>query len=152
MTMTETTRILSNIRTYSELMTRDSFLDRFRYLKLGGSVGKDTFGFDRYMAEELYWSKEWHRVRNEVIIRDSGCDLGMPNWTIPGAIYVHHMNPLVPDDIKNSTDFLLNPEYLICCSFTVHQAIHYGDEKAIRKFLGMYDPVERKLNDTCPWR
>ena len=122
MTITATTRIPSNIRTYSELMTKDSFLDRFQYLKLGGSVGKDTFGF------------------------------GMPNWTISGAIYVHHMNPLVPDDIKNSTDFLLNPEYLICCSFIVHQAIHYGDEKAIRKFLGMYDPVERKPNDTCPWR
>lgn len=140
------------IRTYSELVRFPDIINRFRYLELGGVVGEDTFGFDRYMNQAFYRSREWHNIRNEVIIRDDGCDLGVPGMKIRGHIFVHHMNPMSPDDIKESSDFLLNPEYLICCSFDVHQAIHYGSEQMLHECLGMNNPVERYPNDTCPWR
>lgn len=135
------------IRTYSELMTMATFEDRFRYLQLNGVVGNETFGFDRYMNQLFYRSREWKRIKDEVILRDNGCDLAVDGHEIYGRIYIHHMNPLKFEDIRDRTDFLLNPEYLITTTFETHQAIHYGDEHSIT-----VKPVERTMNDTCPWR
>lgn len=135
------------IRTYSELITFDSFEDRFRYLKLSGIVGKDTFGFDRYMNQQFYKSREWQDIRNYVIVRDNGCDLGADGHEIYGKILIHHMNPITPEDIKHSTDFLFNPEYLISTVLLTHNAIHYGDESLL-----ISKPIERSPNDTCPWK
>lgn len=136
-----------NIRTYSELIQFDSFEDRFRYLKLDGSVGHDTFGFDRYMNQLFYQSKEWKDVRNHVIVRDCGCDLGIAGHDIYGKILIHHINPIMPDDVRYSTDFLLNPEYLITTMLDTHNAIHYGSESVL-----VTAPIERRPNDTCPWK
>lgn len=135
------------IRTYSELMTMATFEDRFRYLQLNGVVGNETFGFDRYINQLFYRSREWKRIKDEVILRDNGCDLAVDGYEIYGRIYIHHMNPLKLEDIRDRTDFLLNPEYLITTTFETHQAIHYGDKHSIT-----VKPVERTMNDTCPWR
>lgn len=135
------------IRTYSELITLSSFEERYRYLKLDGSVGKETFGFDRYLNQDFYRSKEWKHIRDEIIVRDCGCDLGIIDREIPTRIYIHHMNPISVKDITNATEFLLNPEYLICTSHSTHNAIHYGDESLL-----VIAPVERRKNDTCPWK
>lgn len=136
------------IRTYSELISLPTFEERFEYLRLGGRVGQDTFGFDRYMNQMFYQrSQEWKNVRDYVIVRDTGCDLAMVGHEIYGKILVHHMNPLVVDDIIHSTDNLLDPEFLICTSLETHNAIHYGD---ITKLA--IAPVVRKKNDTCPWK
>lgn len=135
------------IRSYSELVTIHSFEDRFRYLKLSGSVGYDTFGFDRYLNQLFYKSREWRKIKDEVIVRDNGCDLGVEGFDIYGRIYIHHMNPITVDDIIQQTELLLNPEYLICTSFNTHQAIHYGDETNLTLL-----PKERSKNDTCPWK
>lgn len=139
--------VMQTIRTYSELMRLPTFEERFRYLKLDGLVGKDTFGFDRYLNQEFYRSKEWKEVRDFVIVRDNGCDLGMDGYEIVGRIYIHHMNPITVNDIVHSSDFLLNPDYLICVSHNTHNAVHYGDEDLL-----VTAPVERRKNDTCPWR
>ena len=137
-----------NIKTYSELITFPTFEERYRYLKLDGVVGEDTFGFDRYLNQEFYQrDQEWKRIRDFVIIRDQGCDLGVEGREISGKILVHHMNPITKDDILKRSEFLLNPEYLICTLKSTHDAIHYGDENLLMK-----GPVERKPNDTCPWR
>lgn len=137
-----------NIRTYSELITLPTFEERYRYLKLDGVVGEDTFGFDRYLNQEFYQrDQEWKRIRDFVIIRDQGCDLGVEGREIRGKILVHHMNPITKEDILKRSEFLLNPEYLICTLKSTHDAIHYGDENLLMK-----GPVERKPNDTCPWR
>ena len=120
--------VMRTIRTYSELIRLPTFEERFRYLKLDGLVGKDTFGFDRYLNQEFYRSKEWKEVRDFVIVRDNGCDLGMDGYEIVGRIYIHHMNPITVNDIVHSSDFLLNPDYLICVSHNTHNAVHYGDE------------------------
>lgn len=137
-----------NIRTYSELITFPTFEERYRYLKLDGIVGEDTFGFDRYINQEFYQrDQEWKRIRDFVIIRDQGCDLGVDGREIRGKILVHHMNPITKEDILKRSEFLLNPEYLICTLKSTHDAIHYGDENLLMK-----GPVERKPNDTCPWR
>lgn len=135
------------IRTYSELIKFDNFIDRYNYLKLGGKVGEETFGFDRYLNQQFYKSKEWLRLRDEIIIRDNACDLGIPDREIPSRIIIHHMNPITKNDIINQTEFLLNPEYMICVTKRTHDAIHYGDESLL--FTGL---VERTKNDTCPWR
>lgn len=135
------------IRTYSELMKFDNFIDRYNYLKMGGKVGEETFGFDRYLNQQFYKSKEWLRLRDEIIIRDNACDLGIPDREIPSRIIIHHMNPITKNDIINQTEFLLNPEYMICVTKRTHDAIHYGDESLL--FTGL---VERTKNDTCPWR
>ena len=116
-------------------------------MKLDGLVGKDTFGFDRYLNQEFYRSKEWKEVRAFVIVRDNGCDLGMDGYEIVGRIYIHHMNPITVNDIVHSSDFLLNPDYLICMSHNTHNAVHYGDEDLL-----VTAPVERRKNDTCPWK
>ena len=136
------------VRTYSELITLPTFEERFEYLKLNGKVGNDTFGFDRYLNQVFYRSREWKRVRNQVILRDNGCDLGIPDRQIFDRIYIHHMNPLLPEDIVNQTSFLMNPEYLICVSFDTHNAIHYGDANLLPKT----HITERSPNDTAPWR
>ena len=140
--------MIENIRTYSELITLPKFEDRYEYLKLNGVVGEETFGFNRYLNQEFYQrDKEWLRIRDYVIIRDQGCDLGIEGREIRGKIIVHHMNPITKDDLLKRTEFLLNPEYLICTLKSTHDAIHYGDENLLMK-----GPVERKANDTCPWR
>ena len=135
------------IRTYSELIKFDTFIDRYQYLRLDGKVGEATFGFDRWLNQLFYKDDEWLSIRNEVIIRDNGCDLGIPDREIGSRILVHHMNPISKEDILARSEFLLNPEYLICTSKKTHDAIHYGDENLL---IGI--PVERTRNDTCPWR
>ena len=136
-----------SIKTYSELITLPTFEERYRYLRLCGSVGVDTFGFDRYLNQVFYRSQRWRTVRDQVIIRDNGCDLAVDGREIHGRILIHHMNPITIDDIMNESEFLLNPEFLICTIHTTHNAIHYGDENLL--VLG---PIERTKNDTCPWR
>lgn len=135
------------IRTYFELRTLLTFEERYRYLRLRGRVGQDTFGFDRVFNQMFYQSREWKAVRNQVIIRDNGCDLGVEGYEIYGPILIHHMNPISLDDIRNSTDFLMNPEYLIATTQLTHNAIHYGDESLLPRA-----PIERRRNDTCPWK
>lgn len=135
------------IRTYSELMTLPTFLDRFEYLRLNGKVGEETFGYYRYLNQVFYRSAEWKKIRNLVIVRDNGCDLGLSGYDIHGKVYIHHMNPITVDDIRNRSEFLLNPDYLICVSHMTHEAITYGD-----KSLLLLEPIERTKNDTCPWR
>ena len=141
--MTTTT----NIRMYSELIQLPTFEERFDYLRLDGVVGKDTFGFDRYLNQQFYRSSEWKRIRNQVIVRDNGCDLGIDEYEIHGRILIHHMNPISIEDLQYMSDLLMNPEYLICVSHRTHNAIHYGDESVIAT-----TPIERSQNDTCPWR
>lgn len=138
---------MKTIRTYSELIKLQTFEERFRYLRLNGRVGEETFGFDRYLNQKFYNDPEWLRIRDQVIIRDNGCDLAMPDREIKTQILVHHMNPIDKEDILRRSNFLLNPEYLICTIKATHDAIHYGDES---KLIIM--PPERRPNDTCPWR
>lgn len=140
-------RMNNTIRTYSELITLPTFEERFRYLQLKGAIGEETFGFDRYLNQNFYRSKEWRHIRDEVIVRDCGCDLGVDDREILDNIIVHHMNPVAIEDIIRLTDYLTNPEYLICTSLMTHNAIHYGDESLL-----ITAPIERRPNDTCPWR
>ena len=135
------------IRTYSDLIQLPTFEERFRYLQLNSSVGKETFGFDRYLNQNFYRSAEWKRIRDKVIIRDNGCDLGIEDRLIYGRVIIHHMNPVTDKDVVDLTSFLLNPEYLICVSHNTHNAIHYGNEDLLMK-----GPVIRTKNDTCPWK
>ena len=136
-----------SIKTYSELILLPTFEERFRYLKLNGRIGEETFGLDRYLNQIFYTSDEWRKVRRDVIVRDNGCDLGVLDREIHGLITVHHLNPISVEDILNRTEILLNPEYLICVSDLTHKAIHYGDERLL-----ITAPVERRPNDMCPWR
>lgn len=136
-----------SIRTYSELITLPTFEERFKYLQLNGQVGESTFGFDRYMNQVFYRSQKWKSIRDFVIIRDCGCDLGVEGYDIHGKIIIHHMNPLSTRDIETESDFLLNPDFLICTTHNTHNAIHYGDENLL-----VTAPIERTKNDTCPWR
>ena len=135
------------IRSYSELKKFKTFEERFEYLRLDGKIGQDTFGFDRVFNQMFYRSREWKQVRNEVIVRDNGCDLGVEGYEIRGKILIHHMNPITIDDIRENSDFLMNPEYLITTVLLTHNAIHYGDESLLIKA-----PIERRKNDTCPWK
>lgn len=136
------------IRTHSELITLPTFEERYRYLRLGGRVGEETFGFDRYLNQEFYkHDKEWLALRDHVIVRDNGCDLGIEGREIYDRIIIHHMNPITVNDILNRTEFLLNPEYLICTVKNTHDAIHYGDESLL-----ITVPRERSRYDTCPWK
>ena len=136
-----------SIKTYSELILLPTFEERFKYLQLNGRVGDDTFGFDRYINQNFYKSAEWKRIRDQIIIRDNGCDLALEGYEIYGRILIHHMNPITVKDVELSTEYLMNPEYLICVTHNTHNAIHYGDEKLLMK-----DPVVRIKNDTCPWK
>ena len=135
------------VRTYSELITIPTFLARYKYLKLDGQVGKETFGFDRYLNQQFYHSDEWRSIRDFIITRDLGCDLGLEGYEIHGRIYIHHMNPITVRDIRDYTDYLIDPEYLICTTHNTHNAIHYGDSSLL-----ISEPVERTPFDTCPWR
>lgn len=137
------------IRTYSELITLPTFEERYNYLRLGGKVGTETFGFDRYLNQVFYKSPEWLELRDYVIVRDCGCDLAMEDRKIPDGvrILVHHMNPIRAEDILRRSKFLLDPEYLVCTIKNTHDAIHYGDESLL-----ITAPIERKKNDMCPWR
>ena len=138
---------MMSIRTYSELIAFPTFEERFKYLQLNGQVGESTFGFDRYMNQVFYRSQKWKSIRDFVIIRDCGCDLGVEGYDIYGKIIIHHMNPLSMRDIETESDFLLNPDFLICTTHNTHNAIHYGDENLL-----VTAPIERTKNDTCPWR
>ncbi len=136
------------MRTYSELCRIHSFDERFRYLELRGAVGRETFGYDRYFNQQFYNSYEWRHIRDEVIIRDCGCDLGVKGYDIVGRIIIHHMNPVRLEDIQDNIEVLLDPEYLICVSHETHNALHYGS----KEYLRGKNLVERMPNDTCPWR
>lgn len=135
------------IRTYSELITLPTFMERYKYLRIGGTVGTDTFGFDRYLNQVFYKSEEWKSIRRHVIVRDCGCDLGIEGREIHERILIHHINPISEEDILDRSDFLLNPEYLISTSHRTHNAIHYGDDSILIDV-----PLERRKNDTCPWK
>lgn len=137
------------IKTYSELTKLKTFKERYDYLKIGGKVGEDTFGYDRYLNQMLYKLPEWRAARNNVIIRDNGCDLGCPGYEIPDGVQVlvHHINPITKEDILNRNKCLFNPENLITTVLNTHNAIHYGDEGLLQQ-----EPIERFKNDTCPWR
>lgn len=136
------------VRRYSELRELDSFEERFEYLKLPGTVGHETFGFDRYLNQLFYKSSEWQRARREVIIRDGACDLGITDRPITRGLLIHHMNPITQEEVLARSDSLFNPEYLICTCQLTHNAIHYGD----RSLLPSSDLPVRTPNDTAPWR
>ena len=135
------------IKTYSELITFSTFEERFEYLQLKGIVGQETFGFDRYLNQILYNSKEWKHLRNEIIVRDNGCDLAFEGFEIHGRILIHHINPITIDDVIKRREMVFDPENLICVTHNTHNAIHYGD-----KSLLITGPIERRANDTCPWK
>lgn len=135
------------IRCYTDLIQLPTFEERYQYLRLGGLVGQDTFGFDRYLNQKFYHSHEWKQIRNKIIIRDEGRDLAMPGYELDHGIYIHHMNPIKADDLINVPEEILNPEYLICVSKRTHDAIHFGDSSLLPKL-----PTKRTPNDTCPWK
>lgn len=136
------------IRTYSEMILLPTFLERFRYLQLGGQVGVETFGYDRYLNQILYRTAEWKRFRNEIIVRDNGCDLGCEGYDIIGQkILVHHINPISVEDVLRRDPKVFDPENAITTILNTHNAIHYGDESLL-----VTEPIERKPNDTCLWR
>lgn len=135
------------IKTYSELIAFPTYEERFRYLQLKGAVGKDTFGYDRYLNQILYNSQEWKRFRDKIIIRDNGCDLACEGYDIHGRILVHHINPIRVDDVVNRNPIVFDPENVVCVTHNTHNAIHYGDESLL-----ILAPVERTKNDTCPWK
>lgn len=143
------TRTISQtrIRTYSELCLFNTFQERFEYLRLDGQVGQETFGFERYLNQQFYHSSEWRSIRDSIIVRDLGCDLGIDGYTIYGKVYIHHMNPIRSSDVAQVSDYLINPEFLICTTHNTHNAIHYGDASLL-----VGEPIERKPNDTCPWK
>lgn len=135
-------------RTYSELILLPTLEERFNYLKIKNRIGASTFGHDRYLNQFFYKSKEWRNIRNKIIARDNGCDLALDGREINGEIYIHHMNPISAEDLIKSSDYLLNPEYLICVSDRTHKAIHYGDYNLLLD----QELVVRRPNDTCPWK
>lgn len=137
---------MSKIRTYVELRQLETFEDRYHYLKMGGVTGEATFGFDRWINQRFYKSREWRRARDHVIVRDNGCDLGIPGFEIYTDLLVHHMNPISLDDIEHSTDWLLDPNFLITTSLKTHNAIHYGDESLLPR-----GPIVREAGDTKLW-
>lgn len=134
------------IKRYSDLSAIPSFEERLDYLMLNGSVGDETFGGHRYLNQALYSSNGWHTIRREVILRDDGCDLAHEDYPIDGSIYIHHLNPITMDDILNRRENVFDLENLVCVSFQTHNFLHYGNAKPIFSF------IERKKDDTCPWR
>lgn len=137
------------VKRYSELQLLLTFDERFKYLKLHGKVGEETFGFERYLNQVLYRSKEWKRIRNLVIVRDNGCDLGIPGREIAKGdkLIIHHMNPISIQDILDRSPTIFDLDNLICCTEMTHNAIHYGDEN-----LMLMNIAERRPGDTCPWK
>ena len=142
---------MRDIKSYNYLITLPTFKERFDYLELNGKVGESTFGFDRFLNQQFYKSREWRQVRDEVITRDMGCDLACTfdpfQYEIHGMIVIHHINPLTIEDVRDHTDFLLDPNYLVCVSDLTHRALHLGDRNILPR---QYIP--RAPNDTCPWR
>lgn len=138
---------MTKIKTYSELITLPTFIERYRYLRLGGAVGEETFGFDRFLNQAFYTSQDWRDFRRSIIVRDMGCDLGIDGFEIGGKIILHHIVPVSVQDIKRGHACLLDPENVICVSHNTHQAIHYGDESLL-----ITAPIVRSKHDTCPWR
>lgn len=138
---------MKTIRTYSELIRLPTFEERLRYLSMGSEVGRPTFGYDRYLNQRFYTSDEWRSIRDTVIVRDNGCDLGVDGHDVYDQILIHHMNPITKNDILTHSDMLVDPEYLICVSLSTHNAIHYGNELGSANTI-----VERQPNDTCPWK
>ena len=136
-----------SIKTYSELITIPTFEERFEYLQLKGSVGKDTFGYDRYLNQVLYRSSEWKRLRNQIIIRDGGCDLACDGYDIYDKVLIHHLNPITVEDVLTRSRKVFDPDNLVCVSHSTHNAIHYGDMDLL-----VTRPIIRTKNDTCPWR
>lgn len=139
--------VTTNFKTYSELITFSTFEERFRYLKCNGNVGDETFGFKRWINQEFYQSQRWRKFRDEIIIRDEGCDLGVLGYRIYGPVTIHHLNPITYEDILELRSCVFDPENVICTGMKTHNAIHYGDEDLL-----ILPPVERSRNDTCPWR
>ena len=139
--------IKMSIKTYSELITIPTFIERYRYLRLGGRVGEETFGFDRYLNQIFYKDSKWLATRDRVIVRDNGCDLAIPDREIKSRILVHHINPITKEDILRRDPKLFDLENLICTIKSTHDAIHYGNESLL-----LVEPIERHMNDTCPWR
>jgi hypothetical protein len=137
---------MTKVRTYSELCQRETFEERYHYLKLRGAVGESTFGFDRVLNQRFYRSREWKKLRSYVITRDNGCDLGVLGYEIYVGLLIHHMNPVSLDDIRHGGEFLLNPEFLITTTLQTHNAIHYGDETLLPR-----GPIERQRGDTTLW-
>lgn len=135
------------IKSYSEMCSFSTFIERFNYLKLNGKVGAETFGFDRYLNQVLYCSQEWKRFRRQVIIRDNGCIFGLDGYDINGRLIVHHINPITLEQIEQRDPMIFSMENVVCVTHNVHEAIHYGDESLIPT-----DPIIRKPNDTCPWK
>lgn len=135
------------MKTYSELIRISTFEERYRYLRLFGSIGEETFGFKRWLNQEFYHSDEWQRFRDRIIIRDGGCDLAVDGFEIYGSIIIHHLNPITYDDILNRNPCVFDSNNVVCTKLSTHNAIHYGDETLLSK-----PPVERTRNDTCPWR
>lgn len=145
--MTMMAKKMTGIKTYSELMELPTFLERFRYLKIGGQVGKETFGYDRYLNQILYKSAEWRPFRRDIILRDKGCDLACEGFEIYDKILVHHIEPITVEDILRRDPKVFDPENVISTSLNTHNAIHFGDESLL-----MIEPIERRPYDTCPWR
>ena len=137
----------TNIKSYSELMLLKTFEERYEYLRLDGIIGEYTFGSHRYLNQKFYNTPEWRKFRNEIIVRDNGCDMGLAGYDIYGRIHVHHINPITIDEVVNNTPSLFDPENVVCVSLGTHNAIHYGDESLL-----FVELVERKPNDTRPWR
>lgn len=136
------------IRTYTELSALPTMEERFNYLRVNSQVGFDKFGYDRYFNQQFYHSPEWRRIRDIVIYRDQGCELGLYGFPIVGPIYIHHMNPVTIEDLtSHNLEKILQPEFLVCCSLEMHLSIHYGELRNTFK-----DPIERRPNDTCPWK
>ena len=136
------------IKCYSELITIPTYEGRFEYLKLDGAVGKETFGFDRYLNQQFYNSYEYRKFRRDMVLRDMGCDMAMEGYPLGKGFFLHHINPIAPEDILNrNIKILLDPENTICVTFRTHNAIHYGDSSLL-----ITAPIERRPNDTCPWR
>lgn len=134
-------------RTYSEAISIPTFLGRYQYLQIGGTIGEETFGYDRYLNQTLYRSAEWKRFRRDMIIRDGGQDLACDGYEVVGKIILHHIDPITPQDVLRRNPKIFDPENVICVSLNTHNAIHYGDESLL-----MLDPIIRTENDTCPWR
>lgn len=137
-----------NSKSYAELSHLSSFEDRYNYLKVGNPVGEATFGFDRYLNQNFYRSKEWEQARNAVIVRDKGCDMGLKDYPIKGQYFIHHINPLTLDDVKNNSGKLLDIDNLVLVSKQTHNAIHFGDDTIVKE----KKVIERSPFDTCPWR
>ena len=135
------------LRRYSELIRLNTFLERYEYLRIAGVVGESTFGFDRYLNQLLYTSDRWRKLRQKIILRDNGCDLAMPGYDIKYGIMIHHMNPITIKDVETVSEDIFNPENLVCVSHRTHNAIHYGNESQLPS-----GSIDRRPNDTCPWR